>query len=178
VHYKPLLDKHSTLQRKPRPHHPATAAAILRPHRGRDHDWPALRHALHRGKAADCVPVLATDPLYILYTRARPANPKRGARQWRTPRRIEVVDVNLYGVRPGEVWWCGLRHRWVVGHSYIIYGPCFMARPDHVRGQADRHAGRRRLLAVISDTRPWRCSPRRRLRAIRKEDPRQIHPSV
>ncbi len=30
---------------------------------------------------------------------------------------------NLYGVKPGEVWWCGSDIGWVVGHSYIIYGP-------------------------------------------------------
>jgi len=58
-------------------HHPAAAAAGLRTRRRGDHDWAALRAAaLAAKKSADCVPVLATDPLYILTPRARPENPK------------------------------------------------------------------------------------------------------
>ncbi len=55
---------------------------------------------------------------------------------------------NLYGVNPGETWWCGSDIGWVVGHSYIVYGAAAARRDlDPLRGQAGRHARRRRLLA-------------------------------
>jgi len=129
VQYKPLLDEAITLSSaKPdaciilqRAQHGCDLVA------GRDHDWAALRHAaIGAKKSADCVPVLATDPLYILYTSGTTGKPKGVVRDngghavalaWSMP--------NLYGVKPGEVWWCGSDIGWVVGHSYIIYAPLF-----------------------------------------------------
>ncbi|MBD4888754.1 propionyl-CoA synthetase, partial [Xanthomonas citri pv. citri] len=71
VQYKPLLDEAIQLAGSK----PSTCIILQRPQQacdlaaGRDHDWAALRkNAIAAKKTADCVPVLATDPLYILYT--------------------------------------------------------------------------------------------------------------
>src|SRR6202042_3372799 len=92
---------------------------------GRDHDWQSLRRAaLDADKQAPCVPVLATDPLYILYTSGTTGRPKGVVRD--NGGHLVALKwsmFNLYGIKPGEVWWCGSDIGWVVGHSYIIYGP-------------------------------------------------------
>jgi len=127
VQYKPLLDEAISLSAAK----PQACIILQRPqHRceliaGRDHDWETLRRsALDAGKAAPCVPVLATDPLYILYTSGTTGKPKGVVRD--NGGHLVALKwsmFNLYGVKPGEVWWCGSDIGWVVGHSYIIYGP-------------------------------------------------------
>jgi len=88
---------------------------------GRDVDWT---EALVDAAPADCVPVDATDPLYILYTSGTTGQPKgivrdngghAAALQWSMS--------NIYGVAPGDVYWAASDIGWVVGHSYIVYGP-------------------------------------------------------
>ena len=127
VQYKPLLDEAIGLSSV----RPAACIILQRPQQrcdlvsGRDHDWADLRaSAISAKKSADCVPVLATDPLYILYTSGTTGKPKGVVRD--NGGHLVALKwsmFNLYGVKPGEVWWCGSDIGWVVGHSYIIYGP-------------------------------------------------------
>ena len=129
VKYKPLLDEAITLARSK----PQACLILQRPQEqaslseGRDHDWAKLRDAaLAAKKSADCVPVAATDPLYILYTSGTTGVPKGVVRD--NGGHLVALKWSmqyLYGVEPGELWWSGSDVGWVVGHSYIVYAPLF-----------------------------------------------------
>ena len=82
--------------------------------------------ALAANKSAPCVPVLATDPLYILYTSGTTGIPKGVVRDNGGHMVALTWSMkNLYGVEPGEVYWAASDIGWVVGHSYIVYAPLF-----------------------------------------------------
>jgi len=125
VPYKPLLDQAIEMAE----HKPDRCIILQRPQQladlvsGRDLDW---QQAVQNAKAADCVPVAANDPLYILYTSGTTGKPKGVVRD--TGGSIVALKWSMsriYDVQPGDVYWAASDVGWVVGHSYIVYGPLF-----------------------------------------------------
>ncbi|MDK3074853.1 propionate-CoA ligase PrpE [Sedimentitalea sp. JM2-8] len=123
VHYKPLLDGALDLAE----HQPDFCVIFQREQEvarledGRDFDWHGFQYGV---EPAECVPVEGNHPAYILYTSGTTGAPKGVIRA--TGGHLVALNwtmKNIYNVEPGDVFWAASDVGWVVGHSYICYGP-------------------------------------------------------
>jgi propionyl-CoA synthetase len=173
VKYKPLLDGAIEMAT----HKPELCVIFQREQdvaaliNGRDVDWYGFQAGTD---PAECVPVEGTHPAYILYTSGTTGAPKGVVR----PTAGHLVALNwtmknIYNVDPGDVFWAASDVGWVVGHSYICYGPLIHGNTTVVfEGKPVGTPDPGTFWRVISEhnVRSFFTAPTA-IRAVKREDP-------
>lgn len=173
VAYKPLLDGAIEMAR----HKPEVCLILQREQHlcdltpGRDLDWAEVCDA---ATPAGCVPVAGNHPAYILYTSGTTGAPKGVVRH--TAGHLVALNwtmKNIYNVDPGDVFWAASDVGWVVGHSYICYGPLVHGNTTVVfegKPIGTPDAGTFWRIIAEHNVRSFFTAPTA-IRAVRREDP-------
>ncbi|ROZ64068.1 propionyl-CoA synthetase [Kocuria soli] len=136
--------------------------------------WKSWAGAVAEAEPADCVPVAATDPLYVLYTSGTTGTPKGVVRDNGGHATALAWSMeNIYDVAPGEVMCTASDVGWVVGHSYIVYGPLIAGATTVIyegKPVGTPDAGAFWRLIQDHDVKSFFTAPTA-LRAIRRQDP-------
>jgi len=174
IPYKPMVDKAMELAE----YKPEKVVIFQRklgalvPSKDYDIDFEEMER---QAEYVGCTPVYATDPLYILYTSGTTGKPKGVVRDHGgNAVALRYSIENVYGIKPGDVYWAASDIGWVVGHSYIVYAPLLTGATTVLfEGKPIRTPDASTFWRVISEyqVKVMFTAPTA-IRAIRMEDPK------